>query len=88
MENYECHVTVPFSTEKIPRFQQLATEHGWSSSWIDGDPLLGMKRHFYFTRHETTRFKAYMAIQDLVIHLEPGECLRRKIEQVIFDVRS
>lgn len=88
MENYECHVTAPYSPEKIRRFERLAEKYGWSPSWIDGDPLLGQKRYFYFTRHETTRFDAYLAIQDLVIHLEEGECLRRKIEHVIFDVRS
>jgi len=90
MNHYEIHVTVPWSPVTQRKFQDLGTEYGWSTSWIDGDPNLGSGRRFYFTRHEPTYMGAMVFMEKLVWKLNQAGhvVLRRKVEQIVFDDKT
>lgn len=87
-EHFEAHVTMPWSPEKIAFYKRIADEEGWKVSWIDGDPVLGEKRFFYFTRHETSHMRIFVAMEELVWTLGEGNVLRRKVEKIIFDDKT
>ncbi len=84
--NYECHVTVAKPADAT-EFKALAQQHGWKTSCIDGDPLLGAKAFFYFTCHHGNYDKIFKKMKDLV-GLLGGQVIREKIEQIIYDTKN
>lgn len=80
---YECHVTIDYPKDRA-RVEAIGKVLGWSTSYIDGDPLLGEKRFFYFTRHADTAEVLHGDMDALLLAL-PVPVVRRKIEETIYD---
>lgn len=89
--SYECHVTC--SAEACPLFDEIAAALHWSTSTIDGDPLLGKGPRFYFTTHAKGTLSHHsiaermrMLVRELRAHgVEPVRC---KIEAIVFDTKG
>lgn len=88
--SYECHVTLDNDPCNHPEFELIGQEHGWSTSFIDGDPLLGQKCFFYFTCHDDSQDDIEDKMWKLADYLgEAGhQVLQLKIEQIIFDTKK
>lgn len=74
---YEIHVTF--------RDVQPLAFSGWSSSKIDGDPVLGTGTRWYMTCHTKTEVNARAAVEEAK-RFWP-QAVRYKIEHVILDER-
>lgn len=81
---YECHITVEKPTDRTP-FELLATEHGWKTSCIDGDPVLGKKAFFYFTAHAKSYDHIFQKMSELARILGEKVVIRQKIEHIVYD---
>jgi hypothetical protein len=88
---FECHITVDRPHDEIgfESFKALANEFGWKTSYIQGDPLLGDKAFFYFTKYSTDAWQLRVSMERL------SECLRKatpvireKIEEIIYDTKT
>lgn len=89
MTHYECHITVEITKDKAIRtaWEVLADRCGWKTSCIDGDPLLGAKSHFYFTRHS----KNFMYLFDQMNEFSEminAKIIRKKIELIVYDTKT
>lgn len=88
---YECHVTYdyPHTVAEYSRLQEIGIARGWSPSAIDGDPILGKKKFFYFTCHSDSVTELHSMILDLQIALLDTESpiRRAKIEETVYDKR-
>ncbi len=88
---FECHVTC--GAEACSLFDELASALHWSTSTIDGDPLLGKGPRFYFTTHakgtlaeHSIRMRMRMLVRELRAHgVEPVRC---KIEAIVYDTKG
>lgn len=87
-KKYECHVTIAMP-EKRDFLETLGQSLGWSTSFIDGDPLLGEKRFFYFTRHSDSKASLLTDYNWLLMNwpVTGPEVLRFKIEKIVLDWR-
>lgn len=86
---YECHVTVerPVNQETRELYERVGTEHGWKTSMIDGDPVLGKKVFFYFTKHGSS----FGSIKNRMFNLEEilgDRVVRSKIEHIVYDTKT
>lgn len=81
---FECHVTLMPEHEKA--VTPVAKKHGFKTSRIDGDPLLGDKVYFYCTASGLQYDSLLERMNSLVADL-PVPHLRRKIESVVLDIR-
>lgn len=87
MENFECHVTVVKPTlSDLLMYNTIAKAHGWKTSAIEGDPVLGDQVWFYFTYHSQELATLKIKMDALCASLGPA-VVRRKIEQIILDER-
>lgn len=87
-EIFECHITCekPGEGVDLALLKQLATTHGWKTSSIEGDPLLGTQSFFYFTayHHDLTQMKLKMhEMADRI----PVPVVRKKIEAIVYDTK-
>lgn len=84
--DFECHVTVQ-APAGMPTLEAIALRHGWKTSVIDGDPVLGKGPRFYFTKHanDFKTLEHYMMQLSHDLELTGVKLLRRKIEAIIFD---
>lgn len=104
---YEAHITMAFPRDQLATLDEkggrawmealtemwktLATEHGWKTSAIDGDPLLGDGVHFYFTAHDRDAGRLLQRMTDLryaVMAATGLSPVREKIEHVIYDAKT
>lgn len=91
MSKYECHITVPMpSGGMLHEFEDIGEDHGWKTSYIQGDPLLGEKRYFYFTRFGTDLMDLANQMSALtnVLRNYDIQVLRQKIEEILFDTKT
>jgi hypothetical protein len=91
--SYECHITVPPPPAEadLVYLEGLAKNHGFKTSFIVGDPLLGDAKYFYMTGHDADleKMQARMnALSREVQTLARVRVLRRKIELIVFDERT
>jgi hypothetical protein len=86
---FECHVTCA-KPNNMRFYEDIATKHGWNSSFIEGDPLLGKQGFFYFTRHAASYDSLFTTMEVLCKALADvgTKVLRKKIEQVLYDTRK
>ncbi len=89
---FEIHFTVrkPDTREAKDKLEAIGRASEWSTSCIDGDPLLGAKPYFYFTDHEHTFEAAHdrRKMLALVLEIEGIEILREKIEHIVYDTKT
>lgn len=88
---YECHVTLPEMNVHGKAFcNGLAQELGWKTSFIIGDPLLGVNGFFYLTAHNRDSHRLYGKMKELLGRLEREglEVLREKIEHIVHDTKT
>lgn len=85
--SFECHITVPSSSD-LPA-AAIAAELGWKTSEIARDPLLGDKNFFYLTGHARDLVLITAEMRQVVERLVDAgvPVLREKIEVIIHDVR-
>lgn len=82
---FECHVTcLPTEPEDVDR---IATEHGFKTSVLVGDPVLGDARYVYCTAHGPSYDLLLGRMRALVADLPAALVVRRKMEQVLLDER-
>jgi hypothetical protein len=91
--SYECHLTMPPPPAEGDRvyLEALAKQHGFKTSFIVGDPLLGDAKYFYMTGHDSDFQKMQDRMNSLskeVQTLAKTRVIRRKIEQILIDERS
>ncbi len=85
---YECHVTVDYPTAPFRvQLEEIGAAQAWSTSHIDGDPLLGDKRFFYFTCHADRLAVLHHKMEVLGRSL-PVPIVRKKIEKIIYDTKE
>jgi hypothetical protein len=86
-EDYELHITCkPKSSLEQDDLKVLAHKHGWSTSKIDGDPILGLGVKFYLTTHTNSQFDAQEKINLLVPEVNKiTPTVRAKIERIVYD---
>lgn len=89
MPKYECHVTYNYPEEQsaLTLFHSIGKALGWSTSFIDGDPLLGEKRFFYFTCHGISKASLHIKMRFLEAAVKEFAIRRKKIEKIVFDQR-
>jgi hypothetical protein len=95
---YEAHITMklPTSTPQglaslREQWKTLAREHGWKTSAIDGDPVMGDEVFFYFTSYgdNADRLLERMTEMGRTVASATGcIALRMKIEHVIYDTKT
>jgi hypothetical protein len=89
---YECHITIekPTTRERLAQCESVGERHGWKTSFIDGDPVLGKKVYFYFTRHARTYGELYSRMKELEATLESNTvaAVRSKIEHIVYDTKT
>ena len=90
--SFECHVTaeLPTDPDRLRAFEVLATNNGWKTSTIEGDPVLGKGPRFYFTKHSLNFIKLHREMIDLcqcILGWKSPEVklVRRKIEAILID---
>ena len=95
IEVYECHITVGMEDievgdKKFHHLEDLARFHKWKTSYIDGDPLLGDKRFFYFTRYAKNfqDMKIKMNKMADVLIMQEFPVVREKIEGIVYDTKK
>lgn len=83
---FECHITVA-RPDNQRRLEALAVEHGWKTSFIEGDPLLGKQGFFYFTSYHTSLVEMKIRMHEFA-DLLPVPVLRKKIEEIVYDTKK
>ena len=85
---FECHITVnkPKTPFKISCLEKLGKKYGWATSMIDGDPVMGDKVFFYFTRYSNNLNKILNEMAEFS-NLIPERVVRQKVEQIVYDSR-
>lgn len=86
---YEVHITVDLKHNK--EAQQVADKHGWKTSEIARDIILGQKSYFYLTQHFREKDKAFEELASTVYSLTVNfkiPVIRQKIELIIFDTKE
>lgn len=88
MSNFEIHVTVnrPELSLEVLELEDIAKRHGWKTSMIDGDPVLGEKVFFYFTSYASSMTLAFRKLKALTDILG-DRVIREKIEEIKYDRR-
>lgn len=95
--NFEIHITcdLPDLTglkdiKTMFLYEELAIKHGWSTSMIDGDPLLGKGGRYYFTAHAEAEDLAYNRMESFAKILANNgiKIIRKKIEVIIYDTKG
>lgn len=82
--NYECHITLrPHGREEV---DVLAKKHGFKTSVIAGDVIMGDSPFLYCTCHDMTEAGIRIKMEALSKEL-PCKILRKKIEHIIYDER-
>ena len=82
---YECHITTELPVD-TSFYSELAKEHGWKTSYIVGDPLLGDRGFFYFTSYDSNFDRMFSRMERMAMQI-PGKVLRKKIEQIVYDTK-
>lgn len=89
---YECHITIdkPSTLQSIHLCEELGHSYGWKTSFIDGDPVLGKKVFFYFTRHSATYESLFVRMRELADYLDLISIVvvRLKIEHIVYDTKT
>lgn len=84
---YECHITFEnVDSELEVRLLAYASEVGWKTSFIDGDPALGPGKRFFLTSHASNLEDMYVNMR-LVSIQAPAVPIREKIEQIVHDTK-
>ena len=89
-EDDEAHARVRV-TALVALWKDLAHYHGWKTSAIDGDPVLGTGVHFYFTAHDKEAERLLRRMTEMRYALAAATGLapvREKIEHVIYDTKT
>lgn len=93
-DHFECHITIanPDLIKGASRIElkEVAINQGWKTSEINGDPLLGDKLWFYFTKHSDSYESLTIAMNTLenyLYHKYGIVIMRKKIEQILLDIR-
>ena len=84
-KHFECHVTLHPSHAEV--IEPIAKKHGFKTSQIVGDEVLGDKKYFYCTA-SGLNYDALLGRMDDLVKDFPVPHLRRKIEEVVYDVRN
>lgn len=87
--SYEVHITLDIKEQYEKTALTNACPEGWSTSFIDGDPILGKGIKFYFTTHRKRYQDAHVSMLQLWNSLlDRGfKPIRRKIEEIVLDER-
>lgn len=90
---FEAHLTI--ETESKNKVKQLGDHHNWTYSEINGDPDLGPGTRCYLTKHykhDTPLDSIVSDLSDMLTEINifniPFTKIRRKIELVMYDIRS
>jgi len=86
--NYECHITCKL--EDHVEAEKIAKWHGWKTSEIARDPLLGQDTYFYLTRHHDDLIEMHKEMNFMSGCLRNAGCtvIREKIELTVYDTKS
>lgn len=86
--SYECHITTTVAAAE--EGERIAAAHGWKTSEIKRDPVLGDGSHFYLTAHDTNFPRLLMKMQLAACDLRAAGCavLREKIEHIVYDTKT
>ena len=87
MMKYECHLTL--RPEYRSKAEPIAANHGFTTSAIVGDEIMGSERLIYCTARAET-FEAMsdkMNALTLALTSVDVKVIRRKIEHIVFDER-
>lgn len=84
MNSFESHVTVKKPKDPT-EYEEIAKRLGWHTSAIDGDPEMGDRVFFYFTRRGSSKEQLLKAIDVLRAALGERTVLREKIEEIVWD---
>jgi len=87
--DYECHITIRDS-QPLASIQFIVHGNGWKFSRIANDPDLGDSTFCYATRWFDSLDAAIQNVKDTADVFEAAKLtvVRRKIEQVVSDVRK
>lgn len=92
MNKFESHITVnkPKNLKEAKLLFKIASDNNMKTSWITGDPVLGVGKWFYISGYSTnfddllTRVKA--TSEEISNH--QIEVVREKIEQIMYDTKT
>ena len=86
--SYECHITTAVKDSEM--CEKIAESHGWKTSEIKRDPILGDDSHFYLTCHTRDFMEMLEKMRNTAQRLEACgvKVLRQKIEHIIYDSRT
>lgn len=88
ISSFECHITT--TVADAGKAEEIAKLHGWKTSEIKRDPLLGPASHFYLTAHAEDYHELYCKMRSTCKALDAAACtiLREKIEGIIYDTKT
>jgi hypothetical protein len=85
---YEIHITV--NQKDREGVQACAEKHGWKTSEIARDIILGNNTYFYLTCHCKTKAEAFEKLGEasyyLIVNYQIA-IVRQKIELIIYDTK-
>lgn len=86
--NFECHITTTVAA--AGEAERIALIHGWKTSEIKRDPVLGDGSHFYLTAHSHSYSLLLAKMHMTTAYLRNADCvvLREKIELIMYDTKT
>lgn len=92
MNKFECHITVnkPKDITEAKLLFKIASDNNMKTSWITGDPVLGIGKWFYISGFNTDYQILFNNMKAVCTKLEKMniEIVREKIEQILYDTKT
>ena len=89
---FECHITMekPKSTDDARPLFNIAEKHGMKTSWITGDPVLGVGKWFYISGYSPSYHDLLARMQSTAAAIRAAghEVVWEKIEQILHDTKT
>lgn len=92
MKKFESHITLlkPISVDKAKLLFRLAKQDNMKTSWITGDPVLGVGKWFYISGYDEDFDLLLLKVKNLSRKLKDlgFEVIREKIEEILYDTKT
>ena len=92
MTKFESHITLnkPKDITEAKLLFKIASDNNIKTSWITGDPVLGVGKWFYISGYSTDFDNLLEKVKNVSHQIKNNniEVIREKIEQIMYDTKT